>query len=184
MSLINTLPSSLRLHRLTPADVSGLHHVQIACYGDGFLESTDVFTRRLASEHQCSVGLTGADGKTLQAYAVAYWSVPGKVTPLHGDFEPPEEDGRVLYIHDMCVHPLHSGKGIARHMLQLLFAHAHERGVMQVALVSVQGSQAYWERQGFRQVALADPVQRKKLLTYGDAAVYMVASLAAAWQGW
>ena len=177
MSLTTTLPFSLSLHRLTPVDVPSLHHVQIACYGDEFLESCDVFVRRLACDHHCSIGLIDTGVNSLQAYAIAYWSELGKVTPLHGDFERPENLGHILYLHDVAVLPSLSGQGVVRRMLQVLFAHAGERGVTQAALVSVQGSQGYWERQGFRRYPLTDPVQQKNLSTYGDAAVYMVLSI-------
>ena len=77
----------LEVRSLQPDDLPALMAVQRAAYGDGFMESTEVFARRLASPVNCSLALL-LDG-ALCAYLAAYQSVQGKVTPLHGDFEPP-----------------------------------------------------------------------------------------------
>ena len=47
----------------------------------------------------------------------------------------------------------------------------------QSALVSVQGSQGFWERHGYAAQPLHDAVQRKRLAAYGAGAVYMVRGL-------
>ncbi|MNT81103.1 Acetyltransferase (GNAT) family protein [compost metagenome] len=100
----------------------------------------------------------------------------GKVTPLHGDFEAVAQPD-TLYLHDMAVLPARAGQGLARALLQPLWAQAAEQGMRHSALVSVQGSQAYWERQGYAQQPLEDATQRARLTSYGESAVYMVRSL-------
>ena len=114
---------------------------------------------------------------TLLAYLAAYWSNPGKITPLDGDFSAPAPGPHVLYLHDMSVLPELSGQGVARHLVQHLFAAARQRGVQQAALVSVQGSQTYWERQGFSVKPVLDAQQSMHLETYGPGATYMTAAL-------
>ena len=42
------------------------------------------------------------------------------------------------------------------------------------ALVSVQGSQAYWERQGYSIEIVKNAAQQQHLATYGPQALYMV----------
>lgn len=163
-----------RVRPLTVADVPGVQRVQAACYGDEFIESSEVFVRRLAVPHQCSIAWVRDGDAGLYAYAVAYWSTLGKVTPLNGDFTAPESTGQLLYLHDVSVLPLLSGQGVARHLCDTLFAQARARGVAQTALVSVQGSQSYWRRQGFRPYPLTDSRQQKNLATYGSDAIYML----------
>lgn len=90
---------------------------------------------------------------------------------------PPSSPQPVLYLHDMSVLPAHAGRGIASHLLRLLLAEARAKGLARAALVSVQGSQAYWERQGFRVAEVTDAEQRRNLESYGEGAVYMVADL-------
>ncbi len=168
--------SVLYVRPLQPHDLPALMAVQRACYGDGFMESTEVFTRRLASPVNCSLALL-RDG-SLCAYLAAYHSVQGKVTPLHGDFEPPAGTAPdTLYLHDMAVLPGMAGRGLAQQLLQPLWAQASARGLRHSTLVSVQGSQGYWQRQGYAVQALAHPLQQQRLASYGDGAVYMARAL-------
>lgn len=162
----------LQLRPLGPQDVPDLLAVQAACYGPGLLEGEAVFLRRLAGPAHCSLALTQADG-TLVAYLAAYRSVAGKVTPLHGDFEPvPQAD--TLYLHDMAVLPAFHGRGLAQRLLAAAWQGARAEGLHQAALVSVQGTQAFWARQGFAVRDLPGAAQRQRLAGYGEGAVYMV----------
>ena len=164
---------------LTLADLPALLAVQQACYGAGFVESAEVFARRLASPANCSL-VAVRDSGELMAYLAAYHSVRGKVTPLQGDFEAVAPPGApdTLYLHDMAVLPQCAGRGLARALLAPLWAQAAARGLRHSALVSVQGSQAYWERQGYAVQALADARERQRLAGYGAGAVYMLRTLA------
>lgn len=167
MSLVVVRPLAL-------SDLADLLAVQLACYGAGFVESGDVFARRLASPANCSLVLE-REG-VVCAYLAAYRSVLGKITPLHGDFEAaPQAD--TLYLHDMAVLPACVGQGLARALLQPLWAQAAEQGMRYTALVSVQGSQPYWERQGYALQPLEEAAQRARLTSYGEGAVYMARSL-------
>lgn len=164
-----------RVRPLAVTDLPGLLAVQLACYGAGFVESGEVFAARLASPANCSLVLERAG--VVCAYLAAYRSVMGKVTPLHGGFEAvPQPD--TLYLHDMAVLPGCAGQGLARALLQPMWEGARGQGLGHTALVSVQGSQTYWERQGYAVQPLADAAQRERLASYGDGAVYMVRALA------
>lgn len=174
---VSALPSPWMVRPLDAHDVDSLLHVQTICYGDQFLESRDTFAQRLGCAHQCSLGVVRAGERALKAYLAAYWSNPGKITPLDGEFTPPADSTQVLYLHDMSVLPELAGQGVARHLVQHAFAQARRRGLQQAALVSVQGSQAYWERQGFSVCPVIDAQQSLHLETYGDGAVYMTAAL-------
>ena len=164
----------LTVRPLAPADLPALLAVQRACYGAGFVEGGDVFARRLGSPANCSLVLE--QGGLVCAYLAAYRSVQGKVTPLHGDFDAvPAAD--TLYLHDMAVSPACAGQGLARALLQPLWAQAASEGLRHTALVSVQGTQPYWMRHGYVPHALNDAEQRARLASYGEGAVYMVRTL-------
>lgn len=175
------MPSSMEdaqgvVRPLQTADLPALMEIQRACYGPAYVEGHDVFARRLASPANCSRVLQ-RDGEVL-AYLAAYWSERGKVTPLHGDFDAsPAPD--VLYLHDMAVHPAQAGQRLARRLLQALWAEALGRGIRHSSLVSVQGSQDYWRRQGYDAQVLHDGVQARRLKSYGDHAIYMLRALPA-----
>ena len=162
------------VRRLAVQDLPGLLAVQLACYGPGFVESGEVFAARLASPANCSLVLERAG--VVCAYLAAYRSLLGKVTPLHGGFEAVAQPD-TLYLHDMAVLPECAGQGLARALLQPLWQAAGAGGLRHTALVSVQGSQGYWERHGYTVQPLADAAQRERLASYGDGAVYMVRAL-------
>jgi GNAT superfamily N-acetyltransferase len=109
----------------------------------------------------------------LVAYLAAYWSRPGAITPLNGDFAE-YDDASVLYLHDMAVSEAAAGQGLARRMVQALKAQARARGVQRTALVSVQGSRLYWERQGYVVESVTNAAQQQHLDSYGEGALYMV----------
>lgn len=120
--------------------------MQRVCYGAGFVESAEVFARRLASPVNCSLALE-REGRVV-AYLAAYRSVLGKVTPLHGGFKAaPAPD--TLYLHDMAVHPAYAGQGLVRALLAPLLQGARDQGLRHSALVAVQGAQGYWARHGY-----------------------------------
>ena len=161
-----------------PQHLPGLLAVQQACYGAELVEGEAVFARRLASPANCSLVLEHA-GQVL-AYLAAYHSVQGKVTPLHGDFETPVGTAPdTLYLHDMAVLPHLAGQGLPQRLLQPLWEQATARGLRQSALVSVQGSEGYWQRQGYVAQPLHQPEQQQRLASYGEGAVYMARALQA-----
>src|SRR3990167_8330312 len=84
-----------------------------------------------------------------------------------------------LYLHDMAVLPALAGRGLARALLEPLWHQAIARGLRRSALVSVQGSQGFWERHGYAAQPLHDAAQRQRLAAYGEGAVYMVRGLEA-----
>lgn len=163
------VPRALQL-----ADLPGLEAVQRACYGDAFIEDRDVFARRIASAANCSLALSH-EGR-LCAYLAAYRSVRAKVTPLNGDFQAIAQ-ADTLYLHDMAVMPAHAGRGIAHVLLECMREMARAEGLHYSGLVSVQGSQTYWERKGYVVHAVTDEAQRAHLASYGDDAVYMLAEM-------
>lgn len=168
------MPALPRLRPLTLHDVPGLMLVQRACYGDGYIESAEVYARRVENSGQCS--LVWEQAGRIGAYLAAYDSVHGKVTPLHGDFEAAHLPD-TLYLHDMAVLPELARQGLAQALVRSVWAAATARGLVQSALVAVQGSQGFWERHGYTARALEDAHQSQQMAAYGAGAVYMVRKL-------
>ena len=161
----------IQLRALGAADVNAVLRIQAQCYGDGFAEPGEVFTRRLQSVGHCS--WAAEQGGELVAYLAAYWSRPGAITPLNGDFAD-YADASVLYLHDMAVSSVAAGQGLAQRLVQAVKTQARARGVQRTALVSVQGSQLYWERQGYKADSVTNAAQQQHLASYGESALYMV----------
>ncbi|MFT4196039.1 GNAT family N-acetyltransferase [Ottowia sp.] len=155
---------------LTPADAPAVARVQAACYAPALMESAALYARRLASPAHCSLGVPDGGG-VLLAYLAACWSVRGAATPLHGEFTP-HAHADTLYLHDMAVLPTHAGRGLAQALLAAAWRAAQARGVRRAALVSVQGTAAFWRRQGFEPATA--PVG---MGSYGEGALYMIREL-------
>ena len=152
-------------------DLDAVLDIQRACYGESFLEGADVITRRITSR----VGLSCVaerEGRVC-AYLAAYRTQPGKLTPLHGDFEAMPLPS-ILYLHDLAVHPQAAGLGLAQALVRHLWAQGLALGLAGSALVSVQGSQDFWARLGYQVQTLGDPRQQQRLASYGAGACYMV----------
>lgn len=165
-----SVPIKRVIRPLIESDIPAVMRIQAACYGTPFMETANVYQRRLQSSGHCSLAAT-VDGE-LVAYLAAYWSQPGAVTPLHGDFQCYEQP-TVLYLHDMAVAPHMTGCGLARGLLSSIKNLARQRAIGLSALVSVQDSSAYWQRQGYQIQPITDAQQAQHLASYGANAVYM-----------
>ncbi|WP_394680829.1 GNAT family N-acetyltransferase [uncultured Comamonas sp.] len=162
------------LEPLTAQHLDGLMQVQLACYGADFMESAALYAERLASPGQCSLVIV--QGREVLAYLAAYRSVLGKVTPLHGGFAC-ASPADTLYLHDMAVAPAHAGEGLASALLQAMLQQAQGDGLRYSALVSVMGSQPYWQRKGYAPLLPWSAQERDALYSYGDDAQYMAQTL-------
>jgi GNAT superfamily N-acetyltransferase len=80
------------------------------------------------------------------------------------------------YIHDVALLPVARGKGHAAQITSQLGAHAGEAGFSNLSLVAVNKSQVFWEKAGFRVIAV--PGLETKLASYGPDAALMVRDVA------
>lgn len=162
---------TVELRALGADDIDAVLRIQAQCYGADFVEPREVFARRLQRTGHCS--WAAVQGGEVLAYLAAYWSRPGAITPLNGDFAE-YSDASVLYLHDMAVSTEAAGRGLAKRMVEAAKQQARARGVQRTALVSVQGSQHYWERQGYKVEPVTNAAQQQHLASYGEGALYMV----------
>lgn len=113
-----------------------------------------------------------AEGHELSGYLVSHpwmlFDVPALNTRL-GDL-PDTVD--LWYLHDLALLPLARGSGAAGLIVGELAQAARAAGFGALALVAVNGSNGFWERNGFREAH--DAALDRKLASYDDAARYMV----------
>lgn len=161
---------SILLRSIREDDLDAVLAVQAACYPPVMQEAGEVVRSRIRAAFGSSF-VAECAGQVL-AYVFAYRSTRGAVTPLDAPFEVAGA-GDTLYIHDLSVSPAAAGRGLARRLVERLLALAHEQGLGHCALVSVQDSQRFWERLGFREAACGDDAARLALASYPPVAVYM-----------
>ena len=165
---------AVRLRAMRADDLEAVLAVQLACYGAGFVEDGALIARRLAAAPH--TGWVAERAGAVCAYLAAYPSVLGKLTPLHGEFEPaPAADA--LYLHDLAVHPSAAGLGLGPLLVRHAWAHAAQAGWAHSTLVSVQASVGFWARHGYAATAPAGVEQQVRLATYPGDAVYMARRL-------
>ncbi|MFO1251952.1 MAG: GNAT family N-acetyltransferase [Inhella sp.] len=163
------------IRALRQADLPALLRVQRACYGAGFNETEAVFAARL---HQSPQSAWCVDDRArpgeLAAYLVGYPSRLGKITPLHGEFEPALSPD-CLYLHDLAVSPLCQGQALGPRLVRHAWAEAQRLwGLQASALVAVQSSLPFWQRLGYRVLEPQEGAMQRGLAGYGPGARYCV----------
>lgn len=155
-------------------DIPAVMSIQAQAYAPPLHEEEAVVRSRLAACPQQA--WVAEDAQGVCAYLFAYPSRLGQVTPLDGDFQPHTE-ADCLYLHDLAVARRAAGRGIGPALVKHKLQRAGAAKLRYSALVSVQDSQGFWSRLGFRpEVKLAAP-QADNLASYRIPAVYMVRRL-------
>ncbi len=169
-----TMTITIRL--IKPADITAVVALQDSCYSDALYESPVLLQQRLSVAADSCWLAENANGQLL-AYLFCYPSINGQITPLASAFTlnaMPE----LLYLHDMAVNPAARGLGLASRLLATAQQYALSQGLTKLALVAVQGSVPYWQRQGFRVVTKLTGSAEHALNSYqGEQARYMQAAL-------
>ena len=173
VSLVN---EQVVVRTMQQADLPAVVKIQDNCYSDTLFESPDLVALRLASHPSwCWVAEHAlADGSAnVLAYLFSYPSLDGKVAKLGSKFAQYRQ-ANVLYLHDMAVSDSARGFGLAQQLLVHAQAQALANGLTRLALVAVQGSVPYWQRQGFTVKQLDDDAAALALASYtGQHATYM-----------
>lgn len=109
-------------------------------------------------------------------YALTHpWRL-GEPPPLNRMLGEIPTQATTYYIHDVALLPEARGKGHAAQIVDRLAAHARGAGFGNLSLVAVNKSQAFWEKAGFRVIAVSG--LEAKLASYGPEAVLMMRDLA------
>ena len=139
-----------------------------------FFEDDIIYEERLGLYAQGCFVLAEPDGDLL-GYAITHpwrlYTMPA-LNSLLGQLP---VNPTTYYLHDIALLPQSRGGGAAGKIVSILADHAHRDGFSTMSLVAVNGSTAFWQKQGF------DPDDRPeletKLKTYSDDARFMVRRL-------
>lgn len=160
------------LRPLSAADLGALLALQSRCYGAEFLESRSSFEAKLAATEDRSTCWMAWQGDAALAYAVALpvteQALPTLNAPLCERVASPD----MLYLHDIAVSPDARSLGLAGRLLATLTERAQDLRLARLALIAVQGSVPYWERQGFEPWPARDALAAK-LASFGASAQLM-----------
>lgn len=162
---------------MTPIHLDAVMRIQADCYPADMQEGRELLAARLACAlEQCWVA---EDRDGVCGYLFGYLSWRGKVTPLNGAFAA-SPTGNCLYLHDLAVAPRAKGRRIGQRLVETALASPGAPDLAWSALVSVQDSAAFWERQGYCSTTPTDAEQVAHLNSYGAPARYMERALSRA----
>ena len=144
----------LDLRPLQAADLGDVLAIQLRCHDSTRIESAQSFdAKRRASPTSCF--MARLEGQSV-GYLVAIPVKAGQPPPLNASTCPVPRDADALYLHDLAVLPELGGQGMAARLLRTLWQGAQSRGLQRAALVSVQGSQGFWQHHGYAAYTLQE----------------------------
>jgi ribosomal protein S18 acetylase RimI-like enzyme len=155
--------------RMAPADLAAVMRIAAAVHPD-YPEDEVVFAERLRLAPEGCHVLAGGGGDLL-GYLVSHPWPAGVVPALNSLLGAIPPGTRNWYIHDLALLPSGRGGGAAGRIVSEVAHHALRAGYASLALVAVNDSTGFWQRQGFNPVD--DPALARKLASYDDAARYM-----------
>ena len=167
---------SINIRLISKHDLSAIVTIQDTCYGNELFEDASLIQRRLLSQPDSCWLAESSSGEVL-AYLFSYPSCDKQVAALGSEFSRYTQ-AELLYLHDMAVSQNARGLGLASRLLNCAERYAMQLGLSRLALVAVQGSVPYWQKQGFVLVSLCDTAALQALASYtGQDARYMQKSL-------
>ena len=169
---------SINIRLISKHDLSAIVTIQDTCYGNELFEDASLIQRRLLSQPDSCWLAESSSGEVL-AYLFSYPSHNKQVAALGSEFSH-YAGAELLYLHDMAVSHNARGMRLAPQLLAYAEQYAAGLGFSTLALVAVQGSVPYWQKQGFEVLTLTDTAALQALASYtGQNAVYMQKQLVA-----
>ena len=134
-------------------DRIGVERVQAECYPLEALESGDsLMSHWRVSPTTC---LVAASGDEIIGYLLAHPWPRRMIPPLNKVYEVLPENADSLFLHDLALSPPVRGTGLARKLVERVLDTGERLGMTHASLISVQGSERFWNRFGF--VAIDPP---------------------------
>ncbi|NML16881.1 GNAT family N-acetyltransferase [Azohydromonas caseinilytica] len=167
-----TACAALVWRAMTPADLPAVLRIA-ALVHPGYPERAEVFAERLRLHPAGCLVLDGADGPAGYCISHPWRGEPPALDTLLGALPARPE---AWYVHDVALLPAARGQGAPAALLARLRARAAQAGLNTLSLTAVNGSAAYWQRQGF-DVLPASGARLEKLGSYGADARLMACAL-------
>lgn len=163
-----------RWRPMTEADLPAVGALASLIHRD-FPEDDAVFAERLGLYPAgCHVlaqgGVLGAD--KLGAYVISHPWIDRQPPALNARLTALPPQPSTYYIHDLALSAASRGSRAGAGIVAQLAGLAQAAGLLTMSLVAVNGSEGFWQRQGFAPVAM--PELDAKLRSYSDDARFMV----------
>jgi len=161
---------------MTSTDLPSVLAVQQRCYAPAFHEPPAAFASKLAgAPDTCWVASTATEG--ILAYLVSLPVDAHSLPALHATRWQAPAQAQWLYLHDLAVAPIARGRSLAPRLVARAQQCARDMGLQQMVLVAVQGSEGFWQGQGFAAQAMLAGAPGDKLASFGPDARVMACTL-------
>ena len=172
-SLFTRIPRmNITVRLMSESDLPAVLSIQAACYPQHYQEEASAFKAKLRL-NPCGCWVACRD-QHVQGYLVTVLTDEHHIPSLNSDslWEPVYP--HMLFIHDLALNPEARGLGLSNAMLDSALDYARCRALSTIALVAVQGADAYWTKQGFQARTPSHPVMQQRLASFGPDALFMM----------
>ena len=157
---------------LTAADLDDVIRISASAHV-GLQERRTVFAEKLRLYPQGCLAFERAGA--ISGYVFSHPWTLGQAPPLDGFLGALPDTPDCFYIHDLALAPEARGLGAAGEAVARLTEIAGRERLPALALIAVNGADAFWARAGFEDAS--DARLAAKLATYGAGARYMIRQL-------
>jgi len=141
----------MKIRKLTLEELGKIFLIQSKCYSKNFIESIETFKRLIEIYPE---GCIGAEIDDIPVgYIFTHPWIRSSVVKLNGKKLNLPKEPDCMCIHDMAVDPKFRGRGIGKTLFGETLELCKRASYSTITLVSVQNSQTFWEKLGFKKVA-------------------------------
>lgn len=158
----------IKVQPLHVRNIDDVLRIQRVAYSDNYHEDAASFAAKIVASPDTSCSAWREDVMVGYLIAVPMSSAEGFDLNSSNATSVSIADAQVMYIHDLAVDPEARGAGVADQLLHYVETAVSTSGISEWHLVSVQGSQGFWENRGF--TLSPDPLPNG----YGPEAVLML----------
>lgn len=166
------LSPTFLIRPMQAADLPEVLHIQAACFTELQPESQASLAAKLqAAPAHCWVAAhQGSGGLAAYLFALPWRAEAPPLLDAADCVLPARAD--CLYLHDLSVHPIARGSGLAQALVQRFLQNLEASGLDRACLIAVQNSASFWGRWGFAPRPVSAQL-RHKLASYGPDAHYL-----------
>lgn len=169
------LPLNYRIRLIQVDDAAAIQFIQSACYPAHLLESTQTLLAKCALSPQSCWLAESRQGPV--GYLFTHPWQDSEPPALNQVLEQLPDPADTFFLHDLAIHPSARKQGLAQALIRQAMAWARKQRLCKAMLVAVQGSQAFWQQQGFNRPQLPGHALQEKLGHYGPDATCLIAEI-------
>ena len=143
------MPTAINIREMRQEDLAAVYAVQLSAFPSNFIEPLSMFEEILHHYDEASY-VAEFDGRVV-GYILGHPADEGRDDFDKGSWAI-RGDEESLYLHDLCLNPDYQGQGVARTLFERVEARAKFLEFKQLIGISVQDTQSFWIKMGFKMV--------------------------------